>query len=462
MKEIKFGILNLIFNLVIVATTAVVILLCVQAGIIGLDNIFSFSSIAIIFGLMLITIIFSVNISSSITMNIKKLEKNMKAILDGKIVEIKSPKRPTKIYEMNSFISTYKAMMEIVKRNNFALNSEASKTEIILEHMADGVIAFSVIKDVIHMNKSAMTMLGLDFSYDTYEKIKSKLNLELNFDQIIYLSSNKSIEQQVAIGDNILNLVFLPFFNASFRPTGIILIIRNITESMRLENLRKEFVANVSHEFKTPLTSIKGYSETMMRSDLTKDEVEDFARVINQEANRMDRLVVNLLQLSKFDNNRTALKKVHFNLADLSKLVAEKMKFTAAQKEHELVCEIIKPTKIYADKDSIEQVLLNIVSNSIKYTPDGGKIKISIDNDSKDAYIKIIDNGIGIPQKDLDRIFERFYRVDKARSRKMGGTGLGLAIVKEIVDSNGGKIDITSEVDKGTKTVISLPLSMNN
>jgi two-component system sensor histidine kinase VicK len=134
------------------------------------------------------------------------------------------------------------------------------------------------------------------------------------------------------------------------------------------------------------------------------------------------------------------------------------MKYSAGQKEHSLKCEIITPTKAYADKDSIEQVIMNVVSNSIKYTPDGGNIVVYVGNVNNSAYIKIVDNGIGIPEKDLQRIFERFYRVDKTRSRQMGGTGLGLAIVKEIVDGNGGTIDIKSEIDKGTEIIITLPI----
>ena len=152
------------------------------------------------------------------------------------------------------------------------------------------------------------------------------------------------------------------------------------------------------------------------------------------------------------------MNKAFFPIDQMALNVCEKMQFGAKEKGHKLECVVtVKPPEVYADKDSIEQVFVNIISNSIKYTPDGGIIKVYVGSINNNAYVKFIDNGIGIPEKDLSRIFERFYRVDKARSRKMGGTGLGLSIVKEIIDGNNGTIDIHSEVNKGTEVIITLP-----
>lgn len=227
--------------------------------------------------------------------------------------------------------------------------------------------------------------------------------------------------------------------------------------------MRKEFVANVSHELKTPLTSIKGYSETIMNGDLTYQETAKFSKVINQEANRMGRLVSDLLQLSRFDDKKVNLKKIMFSLDDMAKSICDKMSFSAKEKNHNLECIVtVPPPDIYADKDSVEQIIVNIISNSIKYTPENGEIKVYVGSVDGNAYLKVIDNGMGIPEKDLSRIFERFYRVDKARSRKMGGTGLGLSIVKELVDANNGTIDIKSEVNKGTEVIITLPTKITS
>ena len=241
------------------------------------------------------------------------------------------------------------------------------------------------------------------------------------------------------------------------------MMIRDITETVKLDEMRKEFVANVSHELKTPLTSIKGYSETIMNGDLTYQEIVRFSKVINQEANRMGRIVADLLQLSRIDSKKISWKKSMFALDELAKNVCEKMQYSAKEKMHKLECIVtVKPPEVYADKDSIEQVIVNIVSNSIKYTPEGGIIKVYVGSVNGNAYFKVIDNGIGIPQEDLNRIFERFYRVDKARSRKMGGTGLGLSIVKELIDGNNGTITINSKQNQGTEVIVTLPTKKEN
>ncbi|MDF2866189.1 MAG: yycG [Clostridia bacterium] len=447
-----------LLSIAIILIVYVSIFYLTKLGIILTDDFFHINNLIILLAIFVIVMTISSVISKMIIFPLRKIERNMKSVVDGKSIETKHLKGYNKFKEIDDLIDIYSTMMEVIKKNNFDLNSQKSKTEIILEQMADGVIAFSVTKDVIHINKSAINLLGISKEFDNFDKIISKINLQLDFDQIMYLPNYKSIEYRAVINENILNLIFVPFFSDKLIPMGIIMVARNVTESVRLDNMRKEFVANVSHELKTPLTSIKGYSETMMRADLTDAEISEFAKVINQEASRMDRLVVDLLQLSKFDYSKASFKKTTFSLSDLATNVTEKMKYSASQKEHTLDCEVIVPTKAYADKDSIEQVIMNVVSNSIKYTPDGGNIMVYVGSVNNSAYIKIVDNGMGIPEKDLQRIFERFYRVDKARSRQMGGTGLGLAIVKEIVDGNGGTIDIRSEVDKGTEIIITLPV----
>ena len=374
-------------------------------------------------------------------------------------LERKLIKNDLTINEVDDFKNRFNEMLKIIIKRNFDLNSEASKTEIILEHMADGVVAYSVSGQVIHMNKAAMSLLGITASDDTFNMIMKTIGLKLQFDKIMYMPNYKNITEQVKRNDYVLDLVFVPFHSDRLMPMGVIMIIKNITENIALDNMRKEFVANVSHELKTPLTSIKGYSETILDGGLSEEEKEKFVRVINNEANRMDRIVADLLKLSRFDYQRSKRgNEIKFNLDDLAKDVTEKMMYVANQKGHKLTCAVnMVPPPILADKDAIEQVITNILSNSIKYTPDNGEINVYIGSLGGKAYIKVVDNGIGIPAKDLERIFERFYRVDKARSREMGGTGLGLSIVKEIIDRNNGTIEIKSEVGAGTEVIITLP-----
>ena len=432
--------------------------LILSGSVIDTDNIFSKNNIIVFLIFVILAYIISIIVSNKMTSPLKKIEKGMKLISEGKFPDNLRMKEENEFEEYKELIDVYTSMLKVIKKNTFDLNSQESKTEIILEHMADGVIAFSTSRQVVHMNKAAMRMLNITENEDTFEKLCQKLNINIDFDKIMYLPNYQSMEFKTQMGELALSIVFAPFFSDELNPMGIIMIVRNITDSVKTDNVRKEFVANVSHELKTPLTSIRGYSETIMNGDLTYQEIIKFSKVINQEANRMSRLVLDLLQLSRIDYNRVNWNKSTLNTVDILKKVCEKVRYEAEQKSHklELICTDKVPS-IYADKDSIEQIVINILTNSIKYTPDGGLIRVYAGPIDDRVYIKVIDNGIGIPQKDLKRIFERFYRVDKARSRKMGGTGLGLSIVKEMVDGNNGTININSKLNEGTEVTMTFP-----
>lgn len=448
--NLNIKLINIVLVVIVYITT---ILLC--GKVIDVNNLFSLKNVLILIGFIIITLILNSITIKMITLPLKKIEKNMRLVASGKVSEPRHLDEYGDLKEIKDFTNAYMDMFQIIQKNSFDLTGQQSKTEIILEHMADGVVAFNVSRQVIHINKSAMRLLALSSTDDTFEKIVKRLKINLDFDKVMYLPNYKTIEAKTTVGGNSLNIVFVPFFSDNLTPMGVIMMVRNITENVKLDNLRKEFVSNVSHELKTPLTSIKGYSETIMNGDLTYEEIKRFSKVINQEANRMGRLVSDLLQLSRFDYKKVSWKKMMFFLDELALGVCEKMRFQAEQKKHKLECIVSnKPAQVYADRDAIERVIINIVSNSIKYTPDGGIITVYVGSVNSNAYFKVVDNGIGIPAKDLDRIFERFYRVDKARSRKAGGTGLGLSIVKEMIEGNNGTIDIRSEVNKDRKSVV--------
>ena len=338
------------------------------------------------------------------------------------------------------------------------VSTQKNQIETILLHMTDGIIAFNMEGDIILINPAAKKFLSIRPEDLTFDDIFSKFKLGINMEKIIYLENWTSTEQRIQVEDKYMNVFFAPFKNETDRPNGVIAVIQDITEHVRLDTMQKEFVADVSHELKTPITSIMGYADTLLEGEYDKETQEKFLNVIAVEARRMARLVTDLLTLSRYDNNKKRTKKESFDLGELVKKCQDKLAIEIKKKNHNVnsfVTADVPP--VYADKDDIERVILNILTNSIKYTPEGGEIKIYVGFVYNDAYIKIFDNGIGIPEEDLSRIFERFYRVDKARTREMGGTGLGLSIAKEILDKNGGSIDIKSTVGQGTEVVIRIP-----
>ena len=338
------------------------------------------------------------------------------------------------------------------------VSTQKNQIETILLHMTDGIIAFNMEGEIILINPAAKNLLSIRPEDNSFEDIFKKFKLGINMEKIIYLENWTSTEQRIQVEDNYINVFFAPFKNEEERPDGVIAVIQDITEHVKLDEMRKEFVADVSHELKTPITSIMGYADTLLEGEYDKETQTKFLEVIATEARRMAKLVTDLLTLSRYDDNNKGTEKEQFDLGELVKKCQDKLAIEIKKKGHKVESFLTADVPpVYANKYDIERVILNIMTNSIKYTKENGEIKIYVGFVYNDAYIKIFDNGIGIPEKDLNRIFERFYRVDKARTREMGGTGLGLSIAKEILDKNGGSIDIKSVVGQGTEVVVRIP-----
>ena len=370
----------------------------------------------------------------------------------------KNTKKAKKNSELGNVENVIGTMTKELKEKLSEVSTQKNQIETILLHMTDGIIAFNMEGEIILINPAAKKFLSIRPEDITFDDIFAKFNLGINMEKIIYLENWTSTEQRIQVEDKYVNVFFAPFKNEEERPNGVIAVIQDITEHVKLDNMQKEFVADVSHELKTPITSIMGYADTLLEEDYDLETRTKFLNVIATEARRMARLVTDLLTLSRYDSNKKRTNKEKFDLGELVKRCQDKLAIEIKKKEHKVNCFVTADVPlVYADKDDIERVVLNILSNSIKYTPDGGEIKIYVGFVYNDAYIKIFDNGIGIPEEDLTRIFERFYRVDKARTREMGGTGLGLSIAKEILDKNGGSIDIKSVVGQGTEVVIRIP-----
>ena len=403
-----------------------------------------------------ITIIISKIFKKIIKKSMVEIVKDAGKIVTGRESKVRMLQEGNKTRD--EFMSAFEDATLEIREHLKEVDKQKRQIETILLYMTDGIIAFNLEGEVTHKNLAAERLLNLSEEDNNFEKVFSKFNVDINLEKIVYLEDWTSSDKRINVGEKYINLLFVPYKDNNKRPAGVIAVIQDITEHVKLDNMRKEFVADVSHELKTPITSIMGYADTLLEGEYDDVTRNKFLNVIASEARRMAKLVTDLLSLSRYDNNKISAEKTEFDLGELVKKCQEKLEIEISKKHHKVENLVTANVPlVYADKSGIERVVLNILSNSIKYTKENGSIKIYVGFVYNDAYIKIIDNGIGIPEKDLTRIFERFYRVDKARSRELGGAGLGLSIAKEILNQNNGSIDIKSEVGKGTEVVIRVP-----
>lgn len=423
-----------------------------QTKILILGTILVFSCIVFIIGIF---------VSEVIVKPVNKIVNNAKRIASGESVELievntsRKGKRRKKKTEIDSITQIIGLMTGEMKQKLNKVNRQKREIEAILLHMNDGVIAFDEIGNVMHINPAAKELLNIEVE-KTFDEIFKRFNVNINMETIMYLDN--WAEQKINIGEKTINVFFASYKDENHLSSGVIVVIQDITEHVKLDNMRKEFVADVSHELKTPITSIIGYADTLQDGEYDKETQQRFLSVISSEGRRMANLVSDLLTLSRYDTKKMTREVTEFDLGELTKKCQEKLEIEIERKKQDVECYVTADVPpINADKNGIERVILNVLSNAVKYTQEEGSIKIYVGFVYNDAYIKVIDNGVGIPKEDLSRVFERFYRVDKARSREMGGTGLGLSIAQEIIEQNKGSIDIKSEYGKGTEVVIRIP-----
>ncbi|MGG1618801.1 cell wall metabolism sensor histidine kinase WalK [Paenibacillus sp. NRS-1782] len=342
---------------------------------------------------------------------------------------------------------------------------EKEKLSSILTNMSDGVVATDDNGRVILVNRRASAMLGVNENEMAGRHIAVLLGIDPEETEALYSGSSAStlLQLEPAGQDEpiVIRVTFTPIHRREFGITGTIAVLQDVTEQEEMETTRREFVANVSHELRTPLTTIRSYAEALDDGAMGEPQLaERFVGVIRNETERMIRLVTDLLHLSRLDSNEAPLRMQPTDVIEMLDEVADRFSFQMKQKHIRSGMFVEQGIgKVVIDRDQIEQVLDNLMSNALKYTPEGGNIRIEARRNSEGMLsISVQDTGIGIPKKDLDRIFERFYRVDKARSRNMGGTGLGLSIAREIVKAHGGQIFLESEYGQGTCTTFTLPM----
>lgn len=388
-------------------------------------------------------------IANSITGPIRNLTKKAKAMAKGNFnqsVEVKSNDEIGELGLMFNFLT--KELRETIEK----MDLEKSKLNTIFNYMAEGVIAIDRNNKLIHANSIAKKILNIS---------EKDFNREINLKSInLYNIDYKKVEtlkgeELTKISDTFYKIKYAPYKSDAFINSGLIIVLQDVNKEHMLDIMRKEFVANVSHELKTPITTIRSYTETLLDSDLDKFSQKKFLKVIDRENSRMSRIVTDLLSLSNIDYNRDNLHFVRFDTYEFIDEAIESQSLLITQKKHKIELDIDMDIKdIYADKNGADQILTNIISNACKYTPDFGKISISAKNLDDFVEIKVSDNGIGIPKEDLPRITERFYRVEKGRSRAMGGTGLGLSIANEMIKSLGGNLKVESIFGEGTSITL--------
>ncbi len=385
--------------------------------------------------------------------------------LSNATIQITNDVIPKKLYySSNDEIGVlYKNFNIMTKKLNDSIN-ELGNTNLflnsILSNIVSGVVALNYKKEIIFINKRGKDILNI---HENDVKNKAIINIIRHYEINKFIKdyfNNKTNESLITNFDNKTLKLFinvLPYDenNANELNYGALLLVEDISEAVKLEEMRKSFVANVTHELKTPLTSIKGYVETIKNNEITdQSKINRFMNIIDIEADRLKTLIDDILLLSEIESMEANLSKIN-----LKEVVAElkDVMHNISNSNNVTVNYICDDIEAFLDRNRFKQLLINLIDNAIKYNVQDGSVDVMISMQNKFIEIRVEDTGIGIAEQDLQRIFERFYRVDKSRSRQMGGTGLGLAIVKHIVIGFKGTIDIDSNIGKGTKITICIP-----
>lgn len=415
-------------------------------------NIFTILLRSLMFGLA-VAIMFSFILARTITVPVQNLTKMATRIAKG---DFSQRPQTDSSDEIGTLTRTFGEMAQVLETTLSEVNGERNKLNTLFLHMADGMVAFDKNGHILHMNPAAQRMLGLTFDPQmTYTQVFPNLNI----DDSDLGEDGKYIEIDYAANKRILKIFLAMFGTQDDDYSGVMAVLHDITEQTKLDSSRREFVANVSHELRTPLTNIRSYAETLADNagELPPNTEKNFLGVILNESDRMTHIVQDLLTLSRFDSGRAELKLAPFPFGQAVQDVYNANLMEAQRHGHAMELDITEELpEITGDRERIVQVMMNVVSNSIKYTPDGGRIRISAGRQDRRVWMEVADNGIGIPKEDRGRIFERFYRVDKARSRESGGTGLGLSIAKEIIDRHEGTIELVDRSGPGLTVRITL------
>ena len=369
--------------------------------------------------------------------------------------------------ELGELSRNFNFMMETMENTIKEVEYKHLQLTSVLKSISHGILVIDIDGNIILINDEARKMIKSKcIGKEEGKNIKQVIHVEKILNGIEkYIGSKENNCEKLKLEDEtVYKLKIDPVYlqNSKNAIIGSIINIENITEIVKLENMRREFVANVSHELKTPLTSINGFVETLIiNEDLPSDKRNRFLAIIQKESDRLKRLIEDILLLSSIESKNNLVTE-NVLLYNVFKEVYEMISYIASSKHIKIYYNFEdENVAIQAYGDYIKQLFLNLIDNAIKYTPEGGTVIINQFTRNNEITIEVIDNGVGIPKEDQDKIFQRFYRVDKARSRSVGGTGLGLAITKHIVNSLQGNISVESKLGEGSKFIVTIPTKIS-
>ena len=412
---------------------------------------------------IVLVIIITFLISQGITKPIAEMKKQTEKIAEGNYTG------EVKIYSDDELGQLGQAINDLsfkIKEAQENSESERQRLDSVLRHMSDGVIATDRRGRIVIMNTAALDILNLKSEKVIGIPLLSILPLEekVTFRELLETQHERLIHLEEDGEDSIVQCEFSVIQRESGFISGLVCVLTDVTEQQKIDRERRNFVSNVSHELRTPLTSIKSYTEALVDGAWENKEIAPgFLKVIETETDRMMRMITDLLNLSRMDQNRLALEKEFINMNELVVHIVNRFEMVLQSepyrdKNYRILTDITqRDLWVELDQDKITQVLDNIINNAIKYSPDGGRIIVRLMETHTDIIVSVSDEGLGISRKDIPHLFDRFYRVDKARSRAMGGSGLGLAIAQEVIQLHGGKIWVNSIENKGSTFFVSLP-----
>ena len=412
---------------------------------------------------IVLVIIVTFLISQGITKPIAEMKKQTEKIAEGNYTG------EVKIYSDDELGQLGQAINDLsfkIKEAQESTESERQRLDSVLRHMSDGVIATDRRGRIVIMNTAALDILNLKSEKVIGIPLLEILPLEerVTFRELLETQQERLIHLEEDGEDSMIQCEFSVIQRESGFISGLVCVLTDVTEQQKIERERRNFVSNVSHELRTPLTSIKSYTEALVDGAWENKEIAPgFLNVIETETDRMMRMITDLLNLSRMDQNRFGLEKEFINMNELVLHIVNRFEMVLQSepyrdKNYRILTDITqRDLWVELDQDKITQVLDNIINNAIKYSPDGGRIIVRLMETHTDIIVSVSDEGLGISRKDIPHLFDRFYRVDKARSRAMGGSGLGLAIAQEVIQLHGGKIWVNSIENKGSTFFVSLP-----